>query len=135
MSGRSGLSGISFRLGGMERVLGIGGLFFRARDPMGLARWYQDNLGLSAYPASDEPWQQEAGPTVFAPFEADTEYFGRRDQQSMVNFRVRDLDAMLAQLRTAGAVVDDTVTEESYGRFGWVTDPEGNRIELWQPLP
>jgi len=76
-----------------------------------------------------------ASPTVFAPFEADTEYFGHPDQQSMVNFRVRDLDAMLTQLRTAGAAVDDKVMEESYGRFGWVTDPEGNRIELWQPLP
>jgi predicted enzyme related to lactoylglutathione lyase len=119
----------------MEKVLGLGGLFFRARDPMGLAQWYQNNLGLSVYPATDEPWQQEAGPTVFAPFEADTEYFGRPDQQSMVNFRVRDLNAMLAQLRAAGAAVDDKVMEESYGRFGWVTDPEGNRIELWQPLP
>jgi predicted enzyme related to lactoylglutathione lyase len=72
---------------------------------------------------------------VFAPFEAETEYFGRPDQQWMINFRVRDLDAMLAQLRTAGVAVEDKVTEESYGRFGWVTDPEGNRIELWQPLP
>lgn len=111
----------------MEKVLGLGGLFFRARDPMGLARWYQNNLGLSVYPATDEPWQQEVGPTVFA--------LGRADQQSMVNFRVRDLDAMLAQLKAGGAAVDDKVMEESYGRFGWVTDPEGNRIELWQPLP
>jgi predicted enzyme related to lactoylglutathione lyase len=119
----------------MEQVLGLGGLFFRAADPAGLAQWYQSNLGLAVYPATDEPWQQEAGPTVFAPFEADTEYFGRPDQQTMVNFRVRDLDAMLAQLRAAGAAVDDKVLEESYGRFGWVTDPEGNRVELWQPLP
>jgi catechol 2,3-dioxygenase-like lactoylglutathione lyase family enzyme len=119
----------------MEKVLGLGGFFFRARDPMGLAEWYQNNLGLSVYPAAGEPWQQEAGPTVFAPFEADTESFGRPEQQSMVNFRVRDLDAMLAQLRAAGAAVDEKVMEESSGRFGWVTDPEGNRIELWQPLP
>jgi CHASE2 domain-containing sensor protein len=123
------------RLAGVERVLGLGGLFFRAADPIGLARWYQDNLGISAHPASDEPWQQEAGPTVFAPFDAGTDHFGRPDQQTMLNFRVRDLDAMLAQLRAAGAAVDEKVMEESYGRFGWVTDPEGNRVELWQPLP
>ena len=78
---------------------------------------------------------QEAGPTVFAPFPADTDYFGRREQQVMLNFRVTDLDAMLEQLRAAGASVDDDVVEESYGRFCHASDPEGNRFELWQPLP
>ncbi|HEV7712468.1 MAG TPA: VOC family protein, partial [Asanoa sp.] len=78
-------------------------------------------------------WQQETGPTVFAPFEAGTDYFGSPSQQTMLNFRVRDLDAMLAQLRDKGAdVVDDIQEMEGVGRFGWVTDPEGNRIELWQ---
>ncbi len=71
---------------------------------------------------------------MFAPFEADTEYFGRMDQQTMLNFRVNDLDAMLAQLRAVGALVEDKVVEESYGRFGYATDPEGNRFELWQPI-
>ncbi|MGD8166972.1 VOC family protein [Herbiconiux sp. P16] len=116
----------------MERVVGIGGHFLRARDPEALSSWYLESLGIDA----DEMglWQQEAGPTVFAAFDAETDYFGRRDQQVMLNFRVRDLDAMLDQLRAAGAeVVEETQEMEGIGRFGWVTDPEGNRIELWQP--
>ncbi len=116
----------------MERVTGIGGYFVRSKDPSALMRWYVEHLGLTDF--STEIWQQEAGPTVFAPFAADTGYFGRMDQQTMVNFRVRDLDAMLAQLRAAGTDVDDEIQViEGVGRFGWVTDPEGNRIELWQP--
>jgi predicted enzyme related to lactoylglutathione lyase len=116
----------------VERVLGIGGHFMRAADPAALAAWYRDCLGLDM----DEHglWQQEAGPTVFATFETESDYFGSRAQQTMLNFRVRDLDAMLAQLRAAGANVSDDVQEmEGVGRFGWVTDPAGNRIELWQP--
>ncbi|MEV0738504.1 VOC family protein [Streptomyces sp. NPDC050549] len=116
----------------MERVLGIGGHFMRATDPSALSVWYRDCLGLD----TDEHglWQQEAGPTVFAAFPADTDYFGSRTQQAMLNFRVRDLDAMLAQLRAEGADVDEEIQEmDGVGRFGWVTDPEGNRIELWQP--
>jgi len=116
----------------MERVLGIGGFFFRAKDPEALGAWYREALGLDA----DEQgvWQQAVGPTVFAPFDAETDYFGARTQQTMLNFRVRDLDAMLAQLRGLGAdVADDVQDFEGVGRFGWVTDPEGNRVELWQP--
>jgi predicted enzyme related to lactoylglutathione lyase len=116
----------------MERVLGIGGHFMRAADPAALNAWYRDCLGLDA----DEMglWQQEAGPTVFATFESESDYFGSRSQQTMLNFRVRDLDAMLAQLRAKGADVAGEPQEmEGVGRFGWVTDPEGNRIELWQP--
>jgi catechol 2,3-dioxygenase-like lactoylglutathione lyase family enzyme len=89
-------------------------------------------LGLDA----DENglWRQEAGLTAFATFESETDYFGSRAQQAMVNFRVRDLDAMLAQLRAKGAdVAKETQDMEGVGRFGWVTDPEGNRVELWQP--
>ena len=115
----------------MERVLGIGGYFLRAADPVALGAWYRDCLGLDA----DENglWLQGAGPTVFATFEPDTGYFGSRAQQTMLNFRVRDLDAMLAQLRAAGADVAQEPQEmEGVGRFGWVTDPEGNRVELWQ---
>ncbi|MBT0993760.1 VOC family protein [Cellulomonas sp. DKR-3] len=116
----------------MERVLGIGGYFFRSADPAALAAWYREHLGLA--PDEDGAWAQEAGPTVFAPFEAGTDYFGSPAQQAMLNFRVRDLDAMLAQLRAAGADVSDEVQDMAgVGRFGWVTDPEGNRIELWQP--
>jgi predicted enzyme related to lactoylglutathione lyase len=117
----------------MERVLGIGGTFMRAADPSALAAWYRDCLGLDA----DENglWQQVAGPTVFATLESETGYFGSRAQQTMLNFRVRDLDAMLAQRRAAGAdVAEETEDMEGVGRFGWVTDPEGNRVELWQPV-
>jgi predicted enzyme related to lactoylglutathione lyase len=116
----------------MERVLGIGGYFLRAADPAALGAWYRDCLGLDA----DEHglWQPDAGPTVFAAFESETDYFGARSQQTMLNFRVRDLDAMLTQLRAKGAAVDDeSQNMAGVGRFGWVTDPEGNRIELWQP--
>jgi predicted enzyme related to lactoylglutathione lyase len=116
----------------MERVLGVGGYFMRAADPAALGAWYRECLGLDA----DEHglWHPEAGPTVFATFESQTEYFGSGPQQTMLNFRVRDLDAMLAQLRAKGADLDpDTQDMEGVGRFGWVTDPEGNRIELWQP--
>ena len=116
----------------MERVLGIGGYFLRARDPDALDAWYRECLGLDA--GEHGLWTQEPGPTVFATFPADTDYFGAREQQAMLNFRVRDLDAMLAQLRAKGADVDDDVQEmDGVGRFGWVTDPEGTRIELWQP--
>ena len=116
----------------MERVLGIGGYFIRSSDPAALSAWYRESLGLDA----DEMglWSQEAGPTVFATFESGTDYFGSRTQQTMLNFRVRDLDAMLAQLRANGAAITDEPQEMAgVGRFGWVTDPEGNRIELWQP--
>ena len=117
----------------MERVLGIGGYFLRATDPTALNAWYRDCLGLEA----DEHglWRQETGGTVFATFESETDYFGSRSQQTMLNFRVRDLDAMLAQLRSKRADVDEETQDmDGVGRFGWVTDPEGNRIELWQPV-
>jgi predicted enzyme related to lactoylglutathione lyase len=116
----------------MERVLGIGGYFVRAADPEVLGAWYRDCLGLD--PDENGLWRQEVGSTVFATFESETDYFGSRTQQTMLNLRVRDLDAMLAQLRAKGAdVADETQDMEGVGRFGWVTDPEGNRVELWQP--
>jgi glyoxylase I family protein len=91
----------------MERVTGIGGLFFRARDPDALARWYADHLGIDPAPASYEqpPWWQQQGPTVLSPFPAETDYFGRPEQAWKLNLRVRDLDAMMAQLRAAGIEV------------------------------
>lgn len=116
----------------MEHVLGIGGYFLRATDPEALSAWYRECLGLD----TDEHglWRQETGATVFAAFESGTDYFGSRTQQTMLNFRVRDLDAMLAQLRAKGAdVAQETQEMDGVGRFGWVTDPEGNRVELWQP--
>jgi predicted enzyme related to lactoylglutathione lyase len=115
----------------MERVLGIGGYFIRAADPAALGAWYRECLGLDA--DENGEWRQEAGPTVFATFESGTDYFGSASQQTMLNFRVRDLDAMLTQLRGKGAdVAEGTQEMEGVGRFGWVTDPEGNRVELWQ---
>lgn len=117
----------------MERVTGIGGVFVRAADPERLRRWYASHLGLVIEEYGGTLFTAEAGDqTVWSVFAASSDYFPR-DQPAMVNFRVRDLDAMLAQLRSAGVKVDDRVQDEEYGRFGWVTDPEGNRIELWQP--
>jgi glyoxylase I family protein len=122
--------------GAVERVVGIGGLFFRAKDPVSLAKWYADHLGVSQVPSNYEelPWTQEAGPTAFAPFPEDSQYFGERQQVWMVNFRVRDLDAMVAQLRAGGVAVEIDPTAFPNGRFARLQDPEGNPIELWQPL-
>jgi len=118
----------------MERVLGIGGLFFRARDPESLAKWYSDHLGVSLVPQNygDLPWRQEAGPTVFAPFPETTDYFGNAGKMWMVNFRVLNLDAMLAQLHAAGVSVEVDQTAYPNGRFARLYDPEGNPIELWE---
>jgi predicted enzyme related to lactoylglutathione lyase len=116
----------------MERVLGLGGVFLRSNNPEALTAWYRDNLGVGTDPAT--PWQQQAGPTIFASFDVDTDYFGARSQQVMLNFRVMNLDAMLEQLRAGGAEVDPHVEAmDGVGLFGWVADPDGNRIELWQP--
>lgn len=124
----------------MEKVLGIGGVFIRAKDRQALARWYGDHLGLDI----DEQWWGAILPlrsehdrggahTVWSSFGNDTTYFGRPENAYMVNFRVRDLHAMLAQLRAADCAVDEKVEESDFGKFGWVTDPEGNRVELWEP--
>ena len=118
----------------MERVQGIGGTFLRARDAAALRRWYAEHLGVELEEWGGQVFANRDGDhTVWAVFEGDTDYFGERSQQSMLNYRVRDLDAMLAQLRAAGAEVDDHLHEDENGRFGWAVDPEGNRFELWQP--
>ncbi|HEX6839712.1 MAG TPA: VOC family protein [Polyangia bacterium] len=123
----------------MERVTGIGGVFWKSKDPKALQAWYAERLGV---PASDGfmifEWEDPTHParkgqTVLAPFPADTKYFEPSTAPFMINFRVRDLDAMLAQLRAAGVRVDDKIEESELGRFGWAIDPDGNRIELWQP--
>ena len=115
-----------------DLVTGIGGLFFRARDPDDLARWYQETLGIVV---GAPPWHQDAGPTVFAPFPADTDYFGDRERQWMINFRVSDLDALLSRLRDKGIeiITDPAWDDPQVGRFARIHDPEGNPIELWQP--
>jgi len=115
----------------LEKVTGIGGMFFRARDPKTLSRWYATHLGIDV---DDAVWRQVAGPTVFAPFRESTDYFSRPEQQWMINFRVRDLDAMLRQLRAAGIAAETRSEWDSeVGRFARIHDPEGNPIELWEP--
>ena len=112
----------------MAKALGIGGIFFRARDTKALADWYLTHLGIAEF------WSQEAGPTVFAPFRENSDYFPA-DRQWMINLRVDDLDQLRAQLQAAGIAVE---TREEWdtaetGRFARIADPEGNQIELWQP--
>ena len=117
-----------------EKVLGLGGVFFRAQDPAALSAWYLEHLGINPVPSDYDtlPWHQLAGPTVFAPFPKDSDYFGRPEQHWMLNFRVRDLDAFVKQLADAG--IDAKIDPEAYpnGRFARLHDPEGNPIELWQ---
>jgi predicted enzyme related to lactoylglutathione lyase len=100
-----------------------------------LSGWYERHLGVTGVPSNyDElPWEQEAGPTVFAPFESRTDYFGRASQNWMVNFRVRDLDAMIAQLTASGIEVEVDSQDYPNGSFARLHDPEGNPVELWEP--
>jgi predicted enzyme related to lactoylglutathione lyase len=126
----------------MERVRGLGGFFFKANDPKALSAWYEKALGVSLekWGGAKFKWHEldEARDalTVWTPFAADTDYFAPSEKPFMVNFRVDDLDKMLAQVRAAGGgQVIDKITDEFNGRFGWVVDPEGNKIELWQPKP
>jgi glyoxylase I family protein len=119
----------------MQTVTGIGGLFFRAKNPAETAKWYKEHLGIDLVPTdyNQKSWSQEAGPTVFAPFPQDTQYFGDEAKQWMINFRVNDLDAMIDQLRAS--TIEVTIDPEKYpnGRFARLLDPEGNPIELWEP--
>lgn len=119
----------------MQKVLGIGGLFFRSDDPKALAKWYEDHLGINLVPDDyDTPcWEQAAGPTVFAPFSHKaSEEFGRPEQQWMINFRVADLDGMIAQLQAAGIEIKRDPETYPNGIFARMHDPEGNPIELWE---
>ena len=118
----------------METVDGIGGIFFRAKDPEGLKAWYATNLGINPAPTDMvmEPWRTTEGVVVFAPFAEDTDYFPA-EKQFMVNFRVRDMGRMLAQLRQAGIEVFNETEMEGLGKFAHLHDPEGNAIELWEP--
>lgn len=115
---------------------GIGGVFFRAKDAAALAQWYLDHfdipLGLSK--DSDPEWQTAAGPCVFAPFDAQAEHVPA-DRDFMLNFRVDNLDAILKRLASAGITASNLHEIEDVGRFAWVHDPEGNPVELWEPIP
>lgn len=113
----------------MAHAVAIGGLFFRSKDPSILAAWYETHLGFAA---GETPWQQQAGPMVFAPFKADTDYFPA-DRQWMVNFRVDDLPALITSLQISGVDVETRAEcDGAWGRFARIHDPEGNPIELWK---
>lgn len=130
---RQGLQGYGYR---MERVTGLGGIFFKARDPEKLKAWYAENLGV---PLDQNGYvtflvREDPGPSaIWAPFDLNTKYFAPSEASFMINYRVKDLQAMLAQLRKAGATVDEKTDEGDFGKFGWAMDPEGNRFELWEP--
>jgi predicted enzyme related to lactoylglutathione lyase len=127
----------------MKHVLGIGGIFFKAQDPEKLAAWYQEHLGLEVEEYGGvtfrEPQSADAvapkrqSYLVWSPFPADTDYFAPSTKPFMINFRVTDLDQLLAKLRAEGVAVDEKAEKSEFGYFGWVMDPEGNRIELWEP--
>lgn len=124
----------------MQRVTGIGGVFFKARDPQALGEWYRRHLGIdvqewggAAFAWSGPHNPAGVGTTVWSPFKASTDYFAPSEAPFMINYRVPDLRALLAVLRSEGCQVDDKVEESEFGLFGWVMDPEGNKIELWQP--
>ncbi len=124
----------------MAKVLGIGGVFLKADAPEKLATWYTEALGLRPEPGGPVlfRWNHadgtaKAGMTVWSLFPRSSDYFGPTGQAVMVNYIVDDLDGMLADLKTAGVQVDERREDSEYGRFGWATDPEGNRFELWQP--
>lgn len=113
------------------RITGLGGVFFRSSDPKGLAKWYAEHLEMPLGEDGSAMFEDQGA--VWAPFESGTKYFGTSGQAFMINYRVDDLEAALERLRAAGAQVDDRIEEYEYGRFGWATDPEGNRFEVWEP--
>jgi predicted enzyme related to lactoylglutathione lyase len=124
----------------MARVTGIGGVFLRSRDPGALAKWYAQHLGnkLNDFNGAAFEWTDEVpagtGMTAWSTFPTDTGYFGDGPQLTMINYRVDDLDALLAELIAAGVWIDPKRDEASYGKFAWIKDCDGNRLELWQPL-
>jgi predicted enzyme related to lactoylglutathione lyase len=119
----------------VERVLGVGGVFFRSERPEELRAWYAQHLGVELQPYGGVTFRAAAGDiTIWNAFEYDSDYFPR-EQAAMLNYRVRDLDAMLAQLQAAGVEVTGQIEESEHGRFSWAWDPEGRLLELWQPPP
>ncbi len=120
----------------MAKAVGLGGVFFKARDANALSQWYETHLGIGGRVSEEAltfDGSSSTGMTVFAQFPADTKYFGDGPQPFMLDFRVDDLDGLLARLGTAGVRIDPKREDYSYGRFAWIWDPEGNRVELWEP--
>lgn len=124
----------------MQRVTGIGGIFFLAKDPVALRAWYKEHLGIdvqewggTAFTWADEAGNPVKGTTVWSIGGPGGEYFAPSNAPFMINYRVADLAALLAQLRSEGCNVLDKTDDSEYGKFGWVVDPEGNKVELWQP--
>ncbi len=117
----------------MTHVSGIGGVFFRADEPAVVVKWYKDNLGIDI--GGEAWWRQEEGPTVYAPFKTDTEYFGDPGQQFMINLRVADLDELIASLRERGVevITNPDWNSDEIGKFARIHDPAGTPIELWEP--
>lgn len=123
-----------------ERVTGIGGIFFKARDKAALIAWYRERLGMDVqeWGGATFDWRDaddaaKRGQTLWTVFPRESPYFDPSASPFMINYRVANLDRMLAQLRTAGVTVDDKIESSEFGRFGWAMDPEGNRVELWEP--
>ena len=122
----------------MEQVTGIGGVFFKAKDPKTMAAWYRTNLGIQPkngyvdFSWRDKDHPEELGHTEWGIFPTNTTYFGKSPSAWMINYRVANLERMLEQLRRGGVEIEK-VEDSDYGRFAWVMDPEGNRIELWEP--
>ncbi len=124
----------------MKRVTGIGGIFFKTRNTDKVNAWYARHLGITpdedgsvAFKWREQEDPERTGYTIWAPFPHDTRYFGPGKSPYMINFRVADLDALMQQLRAEGVQVEEKIEESEYGRFGWITDLEGNRVELWEP--
>ncbi|MFZ3003182.1 MAG: VOC family protein [Undibacterium umbellatum] len=121
----------------MKRVVGIGGVFFKAKDPQALSAWYRDHLGfdLSEWGGAvfDANGSDKDAKTAWSLFPPDSTYFAPSTQPFMINYRVEDLHTLLTALRAEGCDVDAKVDDSEYGKFGWVMDPEGNRVELWEP--
>ena len=122
----------------MKRVTGLGGFFFKAKDPKALYEWYRQHLGIEAAPdGSGAMWRDADHPEVpgcviWSIFPQDSKYFGS-DKPFMMNFRVDDLEPLLTALRAEGVNVEEKMEAHEYGKFGWIIDPEGNRVELWEP--
>jgi predicted enzyme related to lactoylglutathione lyase len=123
----------------MPRVTGIGGVFLRSKDPKRLSAWYIEHLGLLATDwGVSFDWKDEVpagtGQTAWSTFPANTKYFGETEQPVMINYRVDDLDSLLEKLAAGGVWIDPKRQDEGYGKFAWIKDCDGNRVELWQPL-